>query len=157
VLGNPAADIVAIAADLDDTGHPRFDIGLVDDVLRARGWHLQAQLAYGAAPASLHLTIDAAASATAGDLATDLAAAVAEVLDAAPLELPAELVDRLRSLDVASVPAAFGELLAAAGLGDGDDFVVDARVNALLNLLDPDVRRVVVALVADLVFTPNRA
>jgi hypothetical protein len=55
------------------------------------------------------------------------------------------------------VPAAFGELLAAAGLGDGDDFVVDARVNALLNLLDPDVRRVVVALVADLVFTPNRA
>ena len=155
VLGSPAADIVAIAADVDGTGHPRFDIGLVDDVLRAKGWHLQAQLAYGAAPASLHLTIDAAAGATAGDLAADLAVAVAEVRDAAPVELPAELVHRLRSLDVASVPAAFGELLTAAGLDDG--VAVDARVNALLNLLDPDVRRVVVTLVADLVFTPNRA
>ncbi len=157
VVGDPAADVVAIAADVDDAGRPRFDIGLVDDILRAKGWHLQVQLAYGAAPASLHLTIDAAAAATAEDLAADLAAAVAEVRDAPPVELPPELVARLRSVDAESVPAVFGELLAAAGLDDDDGLVVDARVNALLNLLDPDARRVVVTLVADLVFTPHRA
>jgi glutamate/tyrosine decarboxylase-like PLP-dependent enzyme len=156
VLGRPAASLVAIAADVDAAGAPQFDIGLVDDLLRAGGWHLQAQLAYGAAPASLHLTIDAAAVATADALAADLAAAVAEARGAAQPDLPAELIELLRSLRPESLtPEGFGELLAAAGL-DGGSFAVDARVSALLNLLDPDVRRVVVTLVADQVFTPNR-
>jgi sphinganine-1-phosphate aldolase len=157
VLGDPAASLVAIAADTDGTGRPLFDIGAVDDVLRARGWHLQAQLGHGAAPPSLHLTLDAASAGTAGALATDLAAAVAQVRAAEPDELPAELVAVLQGLDAAQLtPDTFGALLAAAGL-DGDRLVVDARVNALLQLLDPDARRAVVALVADRLFTPARA
>jgi sphinganine-1-phosphate aldolase len=157
VLGDPAASLLAIAAETDAAGRPVLDVGAVDDILRAKGWHLQAQLSYGAAPATLHLTVDAAAADTAAALATDLAAAVAEVRSRPPLELPADVADLLRSLTPdALTPETLGTLMAAAGL-DGDGFTVDARVNAVLQLLAPDVRRAAVTLVADLVFTPSRA
>ena len=163
VLGEPAASLLAFAADTDAAGQPLFDVGAVGDVLRAKGWHLQAQLGYGLAPPSLHLTVDAAAAGTAAALAADLGAAVAEVRAAEPDGLPADLVTVLGGLSDGEAPAqltpeTFGVLLTAAGLADPDGrIVVDARANALLQLLDADVRRVVVTLVADRLFTPARA
>jgi glutamate/tyrosine decarboxylase-like PLP-dependent enzyme len=157
VLGRPAASLFAIAAATDAAGRPGFDIGLVHDALVARGWHVQMQLGYGVAPPSLHLTVDAAAADTADALAADLRDAVAQVREAPPPELPADLVGVLPDLEPSMLtPENFADLLAAAGL-DGGTFTVDARVNALLQLLDPDVRRVVVTLAADQVFTPARA
>jgi sphinganine-1-phosphate aldolase len=159
VLGEPAASLLAFAADTDAAGRPVLDVGAVGDVLRAKGWHLQAQLSYGVAPSSLHLTVDAAAADTAAALAADLVAAVAEVRAAEPVELPPDLVAVLGDLDAAQLtPETFGMLLDAAGLADPEsgEIVVDARANALLQLLDPDVRRVVVTLVADRLFTPVR-
>jgi sphinganine-1-phosphate aldolase len=159
VLGEPAASLLAFAADTDAAGRPVLDVGAVDDVLRAKGWHLQAQLSYGVAPSSLHLTVDAAAADTAAALAADLVAAVAEVRAAEPVELPPDLVAVLGDLDAEQLtPETFGVLLDAAGLADPEsgEIVVDARANALLQLLDPDVRRVVVTLVADRLFTPVR-
>ena len=162
VLGEPAASLLAFAADTDAAGRPILDVGAVGDVLRARGWHLQAQLGYGASPPSLHLTVDAAAADTAAALAADLVTAVAEVRAAAPAGPPADLVELLGGLTAEQLtPETFGVLLAAAGLADPDDpdgrIVVDARANALLQHLDADVRRVVVTLVADRLFTPVRA
>jgi sphinganine-1-phosphate aldolase len=152
LLGDPAADLLAFAADGEG-----LDVGAVNDALRARGWHLQAQLAFGAAPPSVHLTVDAGAAATAAALAADLAEAVAEVRANPPAPVDPGLADLLSSLDVAAVtPENLAALLAAAGLEPGDELVVDARVNAMIQLLAPDVRAAVIALVADDLFTPTR-
>jgi sphinganine-1-phosphate aldolase len=162
VLGEPAASLLAFAADTDAAGQPLLDVGAVGDALRAKGWHLQAQLGYGASPPSLHLTVDAAAAETAEALAADLVTTVAEVRAAEAAELPRDLVTLLGDLSGGEAaaqltPETFGVLLAAAGLADPDGrVVVDARANALLQLLDADVRRVVVTLVADRLFTPVR-
>lgn len=158
VLGDPAASLLAFAADTDAAGQPLLDVGAVGDALRDKGWHLQAQLGYGAAPPSLHLTVDAAAADSAAALAADLVTTVAQVRAAEPAGLPADLVALLGDLEPAQLtPETFGVLLAAAGLADPDGrVVVDARASALLQLLDADVRRVVVTLVADRLFTPVR-
>lgn len=152
LLGDPAASLLAFASDEEG-----LDVGAVDDALRARGWHLQAQLAFGAAPPSVHLTVDAGAAATAAALAADLATAVAEVRASPPQPVDPGLAQLLSSLDVDAVtPESLAALLAAAGLEPGGQLVVDARVNAMIQLLAPDVRAAVIALVADGVFTPTR-
>jgi hypothetical protein len=81
VLGEPAASLVALASDV-------LDVGAVADAMRARGWHLQTQLPYGAAPASLHLTVDVATAATVGDMLADLADACAQVRSDPPPASP---------------------------------------------------------------------
>jgi len=151
LLGSPAASLLAFASDEDGV-----DVGAVNDAMRARGWHLQAQLAFGAAPPSVHLSVDAAAEATADALAADLAEAVAEVRANPSEPIDPGFAQLLSSLDVTAVtPENLAGLLAAAGLADGE-LVVNARVNAMIQLLTPDVRAAVIALVADGVFTAVR-
>jgi glutamate/tyrosine decarboxylase-like PLP-dependent enzyme len=151
LLGSPAASLLAFASD-----EASVDVGAVNDAMRARGWHLQAQLAFGAAPPSVHLTVDAGAEATADALAADLAEAVAEVRADPPEPIDPGFAQLLSSLDVTAVtPENLAGLLAAAGLADGK-LVVNARVNAMIQLLAPDVRAAVITLVADGVFTAVR-
>jgi len=149
VLGLPAASLVALASDV-------LDVCAVADAMRARGWHLQTQLSYGAAPASLHLTVDVATAATVEAMLDDLAACCRQVRSAGAVEVPAEVTALLRSLTVDQVtPQSLAALLAGAGL-DGNALVLDARVSAMLQALAPDVRAAVALLVTDGLFTPSR-
>ena len=153
VLGEPAASLVALASDV-------LDVGAVADAMRARGWHLQTQLPYGAAPASLHLTVDVATAATVGDMLADLADACAQVRSEPPPGVPEELAAALCALTVDQVtPQALAGLLAAAGLDGGTDggLVLDARVSAMLQAMEPRVRAAVALLVTDGIFTPVRS
>jgi hypothetical protein len=85
-----------------------------------------------------------------------LAEAVAEVRANPAEPIDPEFAQLLSSLDVSAVtPENLAGLLAAAGLTDGE-LVVTARVNAMIQLLAPDVRAAVIALVADGVFTAVR-
>lgn len=148
VLGEPAASLVAVASDV-------LDVGAVADAMRGRGWHLQTQLSYGAAPASLHLTVDAATAATVDDMLGDLAVCCAQVRSAEVERVPDALAALLGSLTVEQVtPQALAGLLSTAGL-DGE-LVLDARVSAMLQSLAPEVRAAVALLVADGIFTPTR-
>ena len=137
-----------------------LDVGAVADAMRARGWHLQTQLPYGAAPASLHLTVDVATAATVGDMLADLADACAQVRSEPPPGVPEELAAALCALTVDQVtPQALAGLLAAAGLDGGTDggLVLDARVSAMLQAMEPRVRAAVALLVTDGIFTPVRS
>ena len=157
VLGRPAASLVALAAETGADGAPLLDVGAVADGMRDRGWHLQPQLAFGGAPASLHLTIDTVAAGTTAAMLVDLAGVAAQAVAAPATSLPPELAGLLAGLRPADVTtASVGGLLTAAGL-DGANPAVDARVNAMLQLMPPDTRGAVVTLVADLLFTASRS
>jgi sphinganine-1-phosphate aldolase len=149
VLGRPAASLVALASDV-------LDVGALADALRARGWHLQTQLSYGSAPASLHLTVDAATAATVDAMLDDLTACCAQARAAGVPQVPDALAAVLGSLTVDQVtPQSLADLMSAAGLGGGD-LVLDGRVSAMLQALAPEVRAAVALLVADGIFTPTR-
>ena len=149
VLGRPAASLVALGSDV-------LDVGVVADLMRARGWHLQTQLSYGSAPASLHLTVDAATAGTVEAMLGDLAVCCAQVRVADVPRIPDALAAVLGSLTVDQVtPQTLSDLMSAAGLGGGD-LVLDARVSTMLQALAPDVRGAVALLVADGLFTPTR-
>ncbi len=151
VLGKPAASLVALGSDT-------LDVGALADAMRGKGWHLQTQLSYGSAPASLHLTVDAATARTVGDMLEDLAACCAQVRAQEVPGIPAGLAAVLGSLTVDQVtPQALAGLMAAAGLGGAGDLVLDARVTAMLQAMAPEVRGAVALLVADGLFTPARA
>jgi glutamate/tyrosine decarboxylase-like PLP-dependent enzyme len=153
VLGRPAASLVALGSDV-------LDVGALADAMRARGWHLQTQLSYGSAPASLHLTVDAATAGTVDEMLDDLAACCAQVRAQEVARVPDALAAVLGSLTVDQVtPETLAGLLSGAGLDGGaaGEIVLDARVSAMLQALAPEVRGAVALLVADGIFTPTRA
>ena len=69
VLGHPDSSLVRFVAD-------EVDLFEVADELRARGWYVQPQLAFGSLPRNLHLTVTAASQDRVEPLLADLAVAV---------------------------------------------------------------------------------
>lgn len=77
VLGTPAAGLVAVTATGPD-GTPDLSTVLhLADEMRARGWYLQPQLAHGALPPNLHLTLTPATADRVDALLADLTTALA--------------------------------------------------------------------------------
>jgi sphinganine-1-phosphate aldolase len=121
-----------------------IDLFVLADELAARGWHTQPQMAFGALPATIHLTVTASVRATAADFAADLATAVAAARARGPIQLPEPLVQAAGALTPEMVTpdlvAALAEELGLAeGLG-GRDFTRMAAVNSLLNVTPPALR-----------------
>jgi hypothetical protein len=86
----------------------------------------------------------------------DLADCCRQVRSARVAPVPEDVAALLGSFTVEQVtPQALAALLAAAGL-DGGELVLDARVSAMLERLDPQVRGALALLVADGIFTPTR-
>jgi sphinganine-1-phosphate aldolase len=101
-------------------------------------------MAFGALPATIHLTVTASVRATAADFAADLATAVAAARARGPIQLPEPLVQAAGALTPEMVTpdlvAALAEELGLAeGLG-GRDFTRMAAVNSLLNVTPPALR-----------------
>ena len=142
VPGTAAAGNSATASAVpgaDDVARP-VDLFVLADELAARGWHTQPQMAFGALPATIHLTVTAAVRATAADFAADLADSVDAARARGPVQLPERLVQAAGALTPEMVtPELVAGLAEGLGLGGGD-FTQMAAVNSLLNVTPAALR-----------------
>ncbi|WP_051467775.1 pyridoxal phosphate-dependent decarboxylase family protein [Actinomadura oligospora] len=135
VLGDPAVPLVAVTSD-----DPALDVFVVADEARARGWFFQPQLSHQGIPANLHFTLTGVTDVEA------LLEALAEAAEAAravgPPDVPSDLVDALRSLDLDGMTDAdFAGLLSAVGVQlDGGAEPEMAFVNTVLDALPAATR-----------------
>ncbi|MCU7723182.1 aminotransferase class V-fold PLP-dependent enzyme [Actinoplanes sp. KI2] len=135
----PETTVVCLTAD-DGGVDGGVDLFVLADELAARGWHTQPQMAFGALPATVHLTVTAAVSATVHEFAADLAGAVAAARARGPVRLPEPLIEAAGALTPEMVtPDLVAGLAEGLGLGGGD-FTRMAAVNSLLNVTPPALR-----------------
>jgi sphinganine-1-phosphate aldolase len=145
----PETTVVCLAAD-------GVDLFVLADELAARGWHTQPQMTYADLPPTIHLTVTAAVSATAGEFRSALADAVAAARAQGPVQLPAALLQAAGALIPDQVTPGLVENLAGGlGLGGGD-FRRMAPVNTLLNLAPPALREALLTGFLSLLQRPTR-
>lgn len=121
------------------------DVFTISDLMLDRGWFVQPQMSFGDLAPSLHLTMCAATADAVPDLLTALGEAVAEAVEAGPIQVDDDLRAAATAIDPATLDdAAFDGLLALAGLGaDGGEVSAPDRmapVNALLDVAPPALR-----------------
>lgn len=135
VLGHPESSLVPFGSDAVDL----FEIA---DELRARGWYVQPQFAFGTLPRNLHLTVTAASDNRVAPLLTDLDAAVQIARTRTVEEVASDLVTAAQAIDPSTLTSeAFGGLLAMAGLSvDGGLPERMAPINRLLEALPAPLR-----------------
>jgi len=149
VLGEPAAPLVAIAAD-----DPALSVFAIADEARARGWFFQCQLSHGDSPANLHFTLTPGVDVEA--LLVALGEAVAAARAAGPPSVPGELADALRALDLVGMSDAdFAGLLELAGFDlEGGDGVPMGLVNSILDLLPAEHRQALIVRFFSVLYQP---
>lgn len=118
VLGTPAAGLVAVTATGPD-GTPDLSTVLhLADEMRARGWYLQPQLAHGALPPNLHLTLTPATADRVDALLADLTTALATARTLPPATPAPDLAALAATLDpVTLTDEEAAAVLTYAGLG----------------------------------------
>ena len=135
VLGRPEMSMFAFTA-------TELDLFEVVDEMKDRGWYIQPQLAYGASPVNVHLSVTGASLERVDELLADLTAAcdLARAIEPDPRE--AELLAGLAGLDPDDFgPEVYGDMLAMAGLGTGDALPERmAPINRILNVLPAGLR-----------------
>lgn len=138
VLAKPDSTLLAFALE----GEPGFDLFTVADEMRARGWLVQPQFAFGDSPVNLHLTVTAANRGSEPEFLADLGASVSAARAAGPVPVSPELAESIAALDPDTLTAEqFAGLLEAAGLaGEGQLPERMAPVNSLLAVAPPALR-----------------
>jgi hypothetical protein len=154
VLAEPDSTLLAFTT--DDDG---IDVFSLADEMLARGWFVQPQMAFGSAPANLHLTLSAATAPSVPDFVAALVDAVAAVRARGPVQVPGELASAAALVDPATLDeAAFDGLLQVAGLaGEGGALALPdhlAEVNALLDVTPPALREALLLAVLDRLLRP---
>ena len=127
----PEASLLALASD-----DPRVDVLVVADEMRAEGWYLQPQPAYGGSPATLHLTVTAAVAD--GTTVRLLLGALERAVDAARRLGPAHVDPALAEAAALLDPDLLGpeEVALALGLaGIGPDGHLPPRMAPVLAVL----------------------
>jgi sphinganine-1-phosphate aldolase len=151
VLGRPEMSMVACASET-------FDVFQVVDLMKARGWYVQAQLSYGPSPANVHFSVTATSTKVVGPMLEDLAACVDQARAMAPDPGRDQLLEAMRQLDPADFTAQmYGQMLQMAGLG-GEAQLPErmADINAILDALPTALKeQLLIAFLGDL-FTPKR-
>ncbi|MGP3770976.1 pyridoxal phosphate-dependent decarboxylase family protein [Streptomyces sp. SDT5-1] len=136
LAARPEASLVAVASD-----DPDIDVFVVADEMRGSGWYLQPQPAFGASPATLHLTVTAAVAdeETVRLLLAELEKAVARARELGPVRVDPEVVEAAATLDPEALTSEEVELaLALAGVGEGGRLPERmAPVLAVLQALPP--------------------
>ncbi len=129
VLGAPDMSLIAFGSD-------SINLFALVDAMKARGWHLQPQLAFRNAPSSVHLTVTAAHERCVPALIADLRASVEEAREQVDNPMLAGLAAAVAGIDPEGLePEAFLELLAAAGLQGTALPERMADVHSILNAL----------------------
>ncbi|MEU6843058.1 aminotransferase class V-fold PLP-dependent enzyme [Streptomyces sp. NPDC046716] len=136
LLARPEASLIAVASD-----DPEVDVFVVADEMRASGWYLQPQPAFGSSPANLHLTVTAAVAdeETVRLLLDELEKAVGRARAAGPVRVDPAIVEAAATLDPDALSAEEVEIaLALAGVGEGGALPSRmAPVLAVLQALPP--------------------
>ena len=145
VLGEPQMNMLSFASDEVSVFH-------VADEMKARGWFVQPQLAYGSSPANLHLSINPASERWVNDLLRDLRASV-EAARALPSgALAARIQETFANLEPAQLtPELFAGMLQMAGASGNALPERMADINEVLNALPVPLReRLLVEYLSDL-------
>lgn len=147
LLGAPEMSLLAFST---EQGGP--SVFAVADAMKARGWLVQAEFGGLGSPAHLHLTISAGHLAVADRFVADLRAAL-EVARSEPPDLRlGMLMQAVGSLDFSELSGAgFAEVLALAGVQNGQLPARMATIQSLLGALPPPAREAaLVAFMSDL-------
>ena len=159
VLGPPDSTLIAIAAEAG-SGSAGVDPFVLADRMRARGWIIQPQPAFGGLPRTAHLTVQPASLATVAEFVADLARAAGQAADQPWASADRGLVELAGQLDASALTTAdVAGLLAVAGLGEdaGPKLPAEAAgVHALIEALPEDLRERLLSGFFSLLFTPQR-
>ncbi|MBQ1089357.1 aminotransferase class V-fold PLP-dependent enzyme [Streptomyces sp. B93] len=119
VLGEPVGNLVAFTVTGPDATPDLARVLHMADEMRERGWYLQPQLAYGALPPNLHLTLTPATAAHVPALLNDLTEALTGARAAvAPVTVDPQLLALAAALDPDTLtPEEVAAVLAFADLG----------------------------------------
>jgi glutamate/tyrosine decarboxylase-like PLP-dependent enzyme len=150
LLGTPDMNLIAFASDEVSVFH-------VADEMRERGWFVQPQLAFGASPENLHLSINPASARWVDAFLADLAASV-EAARALPSgHLTAGIRDAVAGIDPSALTDDdFAKLLAFAGVqGDGLPQRM-AGINEMMNALAPPMREALLIAYVNHLYEPVR-
>ena len=154
VVAEPDSTLLVLATD------GSCDVFTIADEMLVRGWFVQPQMAFGALPPTLHLTLSAATTPAVGEFVEALRDAVAAARAAGPVAVDPQLAGMLAGLDPATLDdAGFAGLLAATGLaGEGGGIALPTRmapVNALLDACPPALRETLLVGVLDRLSRPT--
>lgn len=153
ILGEPAFAVLAAASERASVFH-------VVDEMKARGWELQAQLAFGASPANIHFIVTPGnahrVDAMTADLATVVAAAPARGAAVENVARGAATADLLATRGAGPIDdAELGRLLALVGASGGRIPERLAEVQELLDALPPELRGELVTAFFDELYMPG--
>ncbi|HYM97244.1 MAG TPA: aspartate aminotransferase family protein [Candidatus Sulfotelmatobacter sp.] len=150
VLGHPDSSLVPFAAE-------GVDLFEVADELRARGWYVQPQLAFGDLPRNLHLTVTGASQDRVDPLLADLSASVDSARARAVEPIDPGLVAAAQALDPETLTSEdFGGLLAMAGLSmDAGLPARMAPINRILEVLPAALRERLLVEFMGRLYTPE--
>jgi len=147
VIAAPHASVVALAIE------GRCDVFSVCDELASRGWHVEPQLSHGPFPRALHLVISAATVPRLGEFLDAFKASVKSAAAAGPVQLPPELVEAVRTVDLRDFDdAARDRMLDLIDFDIGPGMALPDRVaplNAVLDLASAPVRQAIMIGVLD--------
>lgn len=150
VMGKPEMSLVAFTSD-------ELSVFAIADEMKARGFHVQAQLRHGVSKENIHVSIQPSNVRWSKDLIEALRASVAAVRAAGggpkpPVEMGALLAQQIAA---DTTGEGIGNLIAMLGAGGGEVPGAMAELNALINELPPRAReRLLVAFVGQM-FTPK--
>ena len=128
------------------------------DAMKARGWHIQPQLAYGPSKENLHLTINPSNVRWTEDFLKDLREATADVKKSASefegtLAFAKMFADKLTGPDAAAMLPTITESLGVSGEGKMPEKM--AEINAILNALPRPLQEQLLVHFVSKLFTPS--
>ncbi|MBI2395636.1 MAG: aspartate aminotransferase family protein [Deltaproteobacteria bacterium] len=153
VMGDPEMSLVAFTSD-------ELSVFAIADEMKARGFHVQAQLKHGPSKENIHVSINPSNVQHTAAMLEALRAAVEAVRAAGGgPKPPVEMAQMLAAtIEADTTGEGLGNLVAALGAGPGGELPGKmAETNALLNELPPKTReRLLVAFMGHM-FTPRSA
>ncbi|MFO0547480.1 MAG: aspartate aminotransferase family protein [Polyangiaceae bacterium] len=152
VMGDPEMCLIAFRSE----EAPPFPLA---DAMKARGWHVQPQLAYGPSRENLHLTINPSNVKHTAAFIEALRSATQEVKGTRSAYAEAETFARAFAEKLTG-PDAFAmlpTLVASLGVGEGGKMPEKmADVNALMNAVPRDIQERLLAYFVSSMFTPAK-
>lgn len=150
MLGRPDMSMVGFTSD-------EISVFALSDELKARGWHVQVQLAHGPSKENIHMTINPGNTRWIADFVAELPRAVEAVRAAGGGPTPPKELAALLAQQIESDPSGEGlKNVVASVVGSGGQVPGKmAEVNALLNELPRKVQEKMLVAFVGQMFTPR--
>jgi glutamate/tyrosine decarboxylase-like PLP-dependent enzyme len=149
VMGRPEMNLLAFTSDSVDVFH-------IADEMKARGWYVQPQLAYGASKENIHLSVNPNCLQWVDDMLKDLAASVEAAKGLATSPLVGVVGQMFANVDLSQGldPAVVQQMMQLGGIGGGQLPERMAEVNQVLNVLPVKARELLLIEFMNDLFAP---